>query len=61
MANPEAVPLSLLVIVVLDLVSLPVYNAISRHMEQEADWVALETTRDPESAAGSSATSRSSR
>jgi STE24 endopeptidase len=47
MANPAAVPLSLLVIVVLDLVSLPVYNAISRHMEQEADWVALETTHDP--------------
>ena len=51
MANPAAVPLSLLVIVVLDLVSLPVYNAISRHMEQEADWVALETTHDPDSAA----------
>ena len=52
MGNPAAVPLSLLVIVVLDLVSLPVYNVISRHMEQEADWVALETTRDPDSAAG---------
>jgi STE24 endopeptidase len=52
MANPAAVPLSLLVIVLLNLVSLPVYNAISRHMEQEADWVALETTRDPDSAAG---------
>ena len=38
-------------IVVLDLVSLPVYNVISRHMEQEADWVALETTHDPDSAA----------
>ena len=52
MANPAAVPLSLLLIVVLDLVSLPVYNAISRHMEAEADWVALETTHDPDSAAG---------
>ena len=52
MANPAAVPLALLVIVVLDLVSLPVYNAISRHMEAEADWVALETTHDPDSAAG---------
>ena len=52
MANPEAVPLSLLVIVVLNLISLPVYNAISRHMEAEADWVALGTTRDPDSAAG---------
>jgi len=52
MADPAAVPLSLLVIVVLNLVSTPVYNAISRHLEQEADWVALETTRDPDSAAG---------
>ena len=50
MANPAAVPLSLLVIVVLDLLSLPVYNLISRHMEAEADWKALETTHDPASA-----------
>jgi STE24 endopeptidase len=50
MANPAAVPLSLLVLVVLNLVSTPVYNLISRHMEAEADWVALETTRDPDSA-----------
>ena len=52
MANPAAVPLALLVVVVLHLVSLPVYNAISRRMEAEADWKALETTRDPDSAAG---------
>jgi len=50
MANPAAVPLALLVLVVLDLLSLPVYNVISRHMEQEADWKALETTRAPEPA-----------
>jgi Zn-dependent protease with chaperone function len=50
MGNPAAVPLSLLVIVVLDLLSLPVYNVISRHMEQEADWKALETTHDPAAA-----------
>jgi Zn-dependent protease with chaperone function len=50
MANPAAVPLSLLVIVVLDLLSLPVYNLVSRHMEAEADWKALETTHDPASA-----------
>ena len=48
MGNPAAVPLSLLVIVVLDLLSLPVYNLISRHMEAEADWKALETTHEPE-------------
>lgn len=50
MANPAAVPLSLLVIVVLDLLSLPVYNVISRRMEQEADWKALQTTHRPEPA-----------
>jgi Zn-dependent protease with chaperone function len=50
MANPAAVPLSLLVLVVLNLLSTPVYNLISRHMEAEADWVALETTHDPDSA-----------
>jgi STE24 endopeptidase len=50
MGNPAAVPLSLLVIVVLDLLSLPVYNVISRHMEAEADWKALETTHRPEPA-----------
>ena len=50
MANPAAVPLSLLVLVVLDLLSTPVYNVISRHMETEADWIALETTDDPDSA-----------
>jgi STE24 endopeptidase len=50
MASPAAVPLSLLVLVVLDLISTPVYNLISRRMETEADWIALETTRDPEAA-----------
>ena len=52
MASPAAVPLSLLVVVVLNLLSLPVYNVISRHMEREADWKALETTRRPEPAKG---------
>jgi Zn-dependent protease with chaperone function len=47
MARPAAVPVSLLALVVLQLVSLPLQNAISRHMEQEADWLALQTTRDP--------------
>jgi STE24 endopeptidase len=50
MGNPAAVPLSLLVIVVLDLLSLPVYNLISRHMEAEADWKSLQTTHQPEPA-----------
>ncbi len=50
MARPGSVPLSLLVVVVLELVSTPVYNLVSRHMEEEADWKALETTRDPDAA-----------
>jgi len=52
MAMPAAVPLSLLVFVGLQLLSLPLQSAVSRHMEQEADWVALDTTRDPDAARG---------
>jgi STE24 endopeptidase len=47
MARPEAVPLSLFVLVALTLVAQPIQNAISRHMEAEADWSALQATRDP--------------
>ena len=47
MGNPEAVPFSLLVLVVLGLLALPLQNAISRHLEAEADWMALQTTHDP--------------
>ena len=47
MREPAAMPLALLVLVVLNLVALPFENAISRHMEAEADWVALDATRDP--------------
>ena len=47
---PEAVPLALLAIVVLDLLALPLQNAITRHMEAEADWRALQATHDPAAA-----------
>jgi STE24 endopeptidase len=50
MREAEAVPLALLVLVVLSLLALPVQNAFSRHLEVEADWIALETTRDPDAA-----------
>jgi STE24 endopeptidase len=50
MGNAEAVPLALFVLVVLSLLALPLQNAISRHMEAEADWMALRTTRDPAAA-----------
>jgi STE24 endopeptidase len=50
MGEPAAVPLALLTLVVLELLALPLQNAITRHMEAEADWRALQTTRDPKDA-----------
>ncbi|MGH3041015.1 MAG: M48 family metalloprotease, partial [Gaiellaceae bacterium] len=50
MREPTAVPLALLMLVVLQTLALPVQNAIIRHLEAEADWVALETTEDPDGA-----------
>lgn len=47
MARPGAVPLSLFVLVALGLLAQPLQNAISRHLEAEADWAALEATHDP--------------
>ena len=44
---PRAVPLALLVVVVLQLISSPLQNAVSSRMEAEADWTALRATRDP--------------
>lgn len=52
MARPAAVPFSLFVLVALSLAAQPAQNAVSRHMEAEADWAALEATHDP---AGASA------
>jgi STE24 endopeptidase len=48
----EAIPLAVLVVVVVQVVTLPLQNVITRHLEAEADWVALEHTRDPASARG---------
>lgn len=47
MAEPVAVPLSLLLLVGLGVLAQPLQNAVSRHMEAEADWSALQATRDP--------------
>jgi STE24 endopeptidase len=52
MGRPEAVPLSLLVLVVLSLLATPLENVITRHIEAEADWRALQATRDPTAASG---------
>jgi STE24 endopeptidase len=47
-----AVPLALLLVALAQLALLPVRNAISRRIETEADWTALESTRDPAAARG---------
>jgi STE24 endopeptidase len=52
MQRPEAVPLALLAVVSLTLLAQPVQNVISRHIEAEADWEALETMRDPDAVTG---------
>ena len=43
-------PVGLLVLVAASLVVQPFGNLLTRRMEMEADWVALETTRDPDAA-----------
>ena len=52
MGEPAAVPLALLVSAVFSLVVMPAQNLVSRRMEAEADWKALQTTRDPAAARG---------
>jgi STE24 endopeptidase len=45
--RPENVPLALFTLAVVGLVVTPLANAISRRYEAEADWMALQATRDP--------------
>lgn len=52
MRNPEAVPLGLLTFFVLTVCAIPLTNVITRHIESEADWVALTLTKDPGDAEG---------
>jgi Zn-dependent protease with chaperone function len=47
---PRAVPVALFALVLISVVTQPFGNLITRRMEVEADWVALETTRDPAAA-----------
>jgi STE24 endopeptidase len=47
MVRPEAVPLALLVFVGLGTLALPLQSAITRHIEAEADWGALQSARAP--------------
>jgi STE24 endopeptidase len=50
MHRPEVVPFALLVLTVLGLALSPAVNLVSRRYEAEADWMALEATRDPAAA-----------
>ena len=52
MGEAAAVPLALLVAAVFQLAVAPAQNVVSRESEAEADWKALQTTRDPGSARG---------
>jgi STE24 endopeptidase len=50
LGEPRAIPLALLAVVLLQTVALPAQNAVTRRIEAEADWVALQTDRDPAAA-----------
>jgi len=52
LARPAAVPAVLAAAAALQILSLPVAGTLSRRYEAEADWVALQTTRDPAGARG---------
>lgn len=47
MYAPEAVPVAIFVLVAVQIATIPLQNVVSRHVEAEADWIALQTTRDP--------------
>jgi STE24 endopeptidase len=47
LGEPASVPVALLAVAVVQLALLPVFNAISRRYEAEADWLALRATADP--------------
>jgi STE24 endopeptidase len=48
--EPANLPLAILVLTLLGLATAPLQNAVSRRYEAEADWRALNATRDPASA-----------
>ncbi len=45
--EPAAVPIAIFVVAALLFLLSPLQHAFSQRLEAEADWVALETTRDP--------------
>jgi Zn-dependent protease with chaperone function len=52
LTDPAAVPIALFAALAFFLATLPLQTAVSRRYEAEADWLALEATRDPRSAIG---------
>jgi STE24 endopeptidase len=50
--DPGTVPLALLTLSIAAVVVTPFTNAVSRRYEAEADWLALNATRDPAAARG---------
>jgi STE24 endopeptidase len=52
MGRPAAIPLALLVAAVVQLALAPAQGVVSRRAESEADWKALQTTRNPQAARG---------
>jgi STE24 endopeptidase len=50
--EPAAVPLAVFVVMAIVFVLLPMQTAFTRTLETEADWKALETTRDPAAMTG---------
>jgi STE24 endopeptidase len=50
MYEARAVPLALLAVVAFQIAVTPAQNVVSRRYEAEADWVALQSTRDPRAA-----------
>ncbi len=52
LGRPEAVPAVIVAGLALQLAITPGVNLLTRHYEREADWVALEATRDPDAMVG---------
>ena len=50
LGDPANLPFAFLVLALLALATAPLQNAVSRRYEAEADWRALNATRDPASA-----------
>ena len=52
LGDPGVLPYGMLVLVLLNVALTPASNVVSRRYESEADWSALEATRDPGSGRG---------